>query len=375
MKKQLLTTTALVLAGALAVSGSAFAQKKKASKPKLSVGGGQTYIVGVADNEDNAISDRVGVDVLVSSEVHFKTNHTLDNGIKLVGRLEFEAATETDQIDEAWMAVRGAFGEIKIGSEDNAPHLMVTPYMGHWAANVGMNLTFDTGDWLATPSGFQRDLSSRLDIGDRDSEKISYFTPRIEGRQVGVTYMPSFEEDTNSSISPKANREHEGFAVGVNYIRKIDKIGIGLAAGYATINQQSGTSTPETNQNDPKGYNLGARITFEGFRVAVGYKNEANLNSGPTTSADGEIFDSAVRYIWGANAVSVSYLTSESEAVKSVAGDDETDVVLVAYRRTLGPGVIWNVSVVHADMDGEDTTTTSDDADGWALTTGIKLSF
>ena len=375
MKKQLLATTALVVAGALAVSGSAFAQKK-ASKPKITIGGGQTYIIGVADNDDKAItSDRVGVDVIISNEVHFKVRHTLDNGIKLVGRIELEGSTEGDQIDESWLSVRGAFGEIRVGSEDNAPHLMVTPYMGHWAANVGMNLTFDTGDWLAAPGGFQRDLSSRLDIGDPDSEKISYFTPRIEGLQLGVTYMPSFEEDTNNSISPKSAAEHEGFALGANYIRKIDKIGIGLAAGYASINQQSGTSTPETEQNDPKGYNLGARIDFEGFRVAVGYKNEANLNSGPTTSADGEIFDSAVRYIWGANAVSVSYLHSETTADINVSGEDETDVVLAAYRRTLGPGVIWNVSVVYADHDGEDNTVTTDDADGWALTTGIKLSF
>ena len=94
-----------------------------------------------------------------------------------------------------------------------------------------------------------------------------------------------------------------------------------------------------------------------------------------TTSATGDVFDSAVRYKWGANAVSISYLHSETVAEFAIAGEDETDVVLMAYRRTLGPGVSWNVSVVYADMDGEDDTTTSDDADGWALTTGLKLSF
>ena len=48
--------------------------------------------------------------------------------------------------------------------------LAISPPAGHLARNV------------------------RLDIGDGDSNKINYFTPRIEGFQLALSYLPSFEE-------------------------------------------------------------------------------------------------------------------------------------------------------------------------------------
>ena len=45
MKKQLLTTTALVAAGAIALSGAAIA------KPKITIGGGAEQIIGIGSNE------------------------------------------------------------------------------------------------------------------------------------------------------------------------------------------------------------------------------------------------------------------------------------------------------------------------------------
>ena len=47
MKKQLLTTTALVAAGVLTVSGAALADK-----PKLTVGGSTEQIIGIGANDD-----------------------------------------------------------------------------------------------------------------------------------------------------------------------------------------------------------------------------------------------------------------------------------------------------------------------------------
>ena len=48
MKKQLMTTTALVAAGVIATSGAALG----ASKPKLSLGGWFEGIIGIADQEE-----------------------------------------------------------------------------------------------------------------------------------------------------------------------------------------------------------------------------------------------------------------------------------------------------------------------------------
>ena len=156
MKKQLMTTTALVAAGVLATVGAAQA------KPKMVVGGYFEAGIGAADNEEQ-LGSRVAVDVFQDSEVFFKGSVKLDNGIKIRTRVELEAQTgkgttsgannSNDIVDEAYMSISGKFGEIRVGSEDNAAHLMVTRRQGSWGTNVGQNTSFDVSNWVETPSG------------------------------------------------------------------------------------------------------------------------------------------------------------------------------------------------------------------------------
>ena len=146
MKKQLMTTTALVVAGVLATSGVALAQKK-ASKPSLRLGGWFEGGVGVVDDDDNGSNaPHIGVDVFHDSEVHFKGSATLDNGIKIRTRVEIEGNTEGAATinDEAYINISGGFGQIRIGAEDGAGHLMTTGTLGHWATNAGQNTAFAT---------------------------------------------------------------------------------------------------------------------------------------------------------------------------------------------------------------------------------------
>ena len=139
MKKQLLTSTALVAAGVLAVSGPALAQ----GKPKLSVGGGMTQIFGIGSNSDAfdpANGSRVGWDQHSDGEIHFNGSVMLDNGITIRSRDELEgnslsaagisgnvsnggqaAGTAEHFIDQHWMRIAGSFGEIRMGSVDQVP--------------------------------------------------------------------------------------------------------------------------------------------------------------------------------------------------------------------------------------------------------------
>ena len=153
MKKQLLTTTALVAAGVFAVSGAALAKK-----PTLSVGGGIEQIVGVGENSGDfaTANPRVGFDQITDSEIHFNGAVTLDNGIKIKTRVELEGNTAGgdgggDTIDENWMRISGSFGEIRLGSGDGAAQAMTTGYMGSYSTGVGQNLGFDTHSWVSKP--------------------------------------------------------------------------------------------------------------------------------------------------------------------------------------------------------------------------------
>jgi predicted porin len=385
LKKHLMTTTALIAAGLLAGPGAALAQK--ASKPTLTLGGWVEGIVGFADNDDdggNGIAKRVDFDTQYDSEFHFKGQAVLDNGIRIRTRAELEGETAGDQIDEAYIAISGYFGEIRAGSEDNAAHLMVTPYSGSWATGVGQNLFFDTGDWIVQPSGHTANRSTRLDLGEADSNKITYFTPRIAGVQLGATYMPSFTEATATSSAqdkiPATNSSpHNGFAVAANFDRKFDQLRVGLGAGYAQV-KQAGDASDFDDLGDPKGYNVGGSLEFQGFKVSAGYKREWNRGSSstgastPLTRLDNEVLDIGGRYIFGKNAVSVGYMHQEGDGAAAVAGEDETDRMLVSYRRILGPGVHYRLNFFYADYEGENAGS-ADDNDGYAITTSVRVNF
>lgn len=385
MKKQLLTSTALVAAGVLTVSGSALADK-----PKLTLGGSTEQIFGVGNNSDAfdaANGQRVGFDQHSDGEIFFNGSVTLDNGIKIRTRVEVESNTESntagetgnvahtaqgDTIDEHWMRISGSFGEVRLGSGDAAAQAMTTGYLGTWATGVGQNLPFDTADWVSNPGTVSVGTIGRVDVTS-DGEAISYFTPRFAGFQVGASYIPSADEDINNQRALSGgNADFEGWSIGANFNKKFGGVGVGVAVGYATM--EEGTA----GRTDPEVWGVGARVDFSGFRVALSWVDrDSQETAGVTTVTGQETVEVGVRYTFGPNAVSVSHLDAESTASSRAAGDgDEGRSTFIAYRRTLGPGVFWKVTGILADFEDNATGATSATSnDGEALTTSIQVRF
>jgi len=374
MKKQLMTTSALVAAGVMATATVAQA------KPKLSLGGWFEGIVGIVDDDNNGgisggnqTNSHVNVDVQQDSEIFFKGSVTLDNGIKIRTRVELEgqSSNSADTIDEAYMDISGSFGAVRVGSDDNAAHLMTTSFMGSWATNVGQNLNFDISDWVEAPAGHHSNVD-RLDLGDADSEKITYFTPRVAGFQAGVSYMPSFSEGDNGEPEQRSENFHSGWAAAVNYRGKISGVGLGAALGYATAKPNNEIIT----EGDPSGVAGGVYIDVSSFRISYGYHHEWNLVNDNNNAADDgtTAHDFGVRYKAGKNNFSVGYKTSETDGAANTAGEDKTDLLMLSYRRDLGPGVQYRLNFMWADYSGENLGS-ADDNEGMALTTSVRLAF
>lgn len=369
MKNRLLMTSALVTVGMLA-SDTAFA----ASMPKLAVGGSIEFTLGIHHQDEDVIGDRVAVDVQHDrqSEIHFNGSYTTDNGIRFRTRVELEdqSGPSADLIDEAYMTINGKWGEIRVGSKDNAAKLMTTPFMGSWATNVGPILGFDVADWVERPMGHGAGQANRLDLGDRDSEKISYFTPRIGGFQVGVTYMPSFVEGGNSTPELTSAAPHEGYAIAANVKKKLGGVGIGFAAGYAQIHEPAGVD-----QSPIKGFAVGSRIKFRGITLSAGTSKEINKLA-ETDSGTGDIIshDFGAKYDFGKNHVSLGYQFSESGSARLRPAKDQSHSVLASYRRDLGPSVQYRLNLMYAKYVGE-VPGPSDDNEGVAVTTSVFMAF
>jgi hypothetical protein len=376
MKKQLLTTTAMVTAGIFAVSGAALAKK-----PTLTVGGSTEQIFGIGSNADDfdaANGQRAGFDQQSDTEVHFKGSVTLDNGIKIKTRTELEGnsaggAGAGDNIDENWMRISGSFGEIRLGSGDAAGQVMTTGYLGTWSTGVGQLLAFDTTDWITRPGTVSASTVGRVDLSS-DAEQISYYTPRMSGLQLGVSYIPSDNEDVNNSRPLNTAGDRDGFSMGLNYVGKFNGAGVGLAVGYATEDETTaGVSNREV-------WAVGGRIDFQGIRIGMSFQDleeQHNETTNVTTAAGQETFEIGLRYTMGKDAFSITHLNAETNATQSTGlNGDETEVTALAYRRVLGPGVFWKVTASFADFsDGATAAANSASNDGEAIATTIQVRF
>src|SRR3546814_18843321 len=115
----------------------------------------------------------------------------------------------------------------------------------HYAApDVGFGLNdSDIADWVINPSGGDADSafeSTYLYIGDDKATKITYFTPRLAGFQLGASFVPEYERDNNDLAAGDIYKN--GFAFGANFVETFGEFDIALAAGYVRAEQPAGSA-------------------------------------------------------------------------------------------------------------------------------------
>ncbi len=134
--------------------------------------------------------------VFSDAEIHFVGRTVLDNGLEVGARVELEGEDDSgedgDQIDEAWIWFSGGFGEIRIGSDDEAlANSCVLPPGG--TANFS---AFSPNQWGANslnsfPFGAVSN-SACTGVDDKgDAQKIIYFSPLFYGFQLSASYTPN----------------------------------------------------------------------------------------------------------------------------------------------------------------------------------------
>ena len=431
MKKQLLSTTALVAAGMIAGPGIASAQAPASSPIQVTVGGFMYQFFSYSSQKDRNGGAAGAPATTTQRPVHFQTNSdaeiwfegktTLANGISVAMRVELEAGTESDQIDESFAIVEGRFGRIEIGSTDNANFKMsihapeATIGQGVAGADVhSYNLVARPIRQAVYDSPFSATLPR---LGDNDSEKISYYTPRFEGIQLGFSYIPELTQDRAGNVVRYQSgvAYNRGIAFGVNFTRAFGPINIAASGGWekwrkpdatAATTNAAGVSSTGT-LSDPQAYDMGLQVGYAGFRLGGSYlkaKNFAVLGgngtgcgatfSGPglTGATDtwnhGTSFDVGLTYTFGPAVVGVTYFQGESRSGTALTGGgdgrDHLWSVSAGGRYQLGQGVQVQANVWHdtlrADTSGG-TGAASQNLNGVdnnkanGISTGLLLNF
>jgi len=395
MKKVLLGTSALALVAAAPAS---------AVEWNVGVGGFMNMHVayGSSDIDNEAPGTDVdGVDVLNNSEIIFRPSITLDNGVTFGGQVQLEALSSGDQIDESYAIVRGSFGEFNIGDENSAGYKMTyaAPNVTAMPINSGSASAFVPfsgaggvtilGDLFRNAKG-----SSFVEVGrNNDAARITYYSPRFAGFQLGASYARDPNQDDNTQVDLNGAALGNIWDVGANYVNSFGGVDVAVSARYGSatddrasataINNVGGVVNTDVGEN-PEVMAFGANVGIAGF--TVGYAFAEQNNSG---NDDSQGHSAGVAYETGPWGVSFTYYRGEGVdgenqfAVNpgnpnSSANDEVYQAFLVGGSYQLAKGV--GLSVYGSYVEGDEDTSDSgalggDDIDGFIIGTAVSLSF
>jgi predicted porin len=356
MKKTLLGTTALVAVGLLA--GPALA-----SDPlKVTVGGNVVTGFYLVDADNIAgVSQQDTKVAVVARNIDIIAEGTLDNGLvagvdaKLMLGSDFSNATTTANDNgfatfrQLFTYLEGGFGRLELGGTDGAAYKM--HYTSPW---------FVPGNGVDSPNiyngastgalGFVR--TSTFSLLATDANKVSYFTPRLAGFQLGLSYTPD-ASNTNVTanglgVVPKNLGVHEVFEAALNYAGSFGGVDLGLDGFYTS----GSSSIPDT---DPVEYGFGANLGLAGFTLGGAWYQSEDISGAalsPIGSGNGaQVWTAGLSYATGPWTVGVAYLNAEDDSDTGVTVGNENESWQVGGGYNLGSGVDLGLDLQFSTID------------------------
>lgn len=386
MKKTLLLQTALVAAAGLFVADIANAQTK-AEPLAATVGGYFTQFLKAQDagRAQNGVSDR-GTAVESDAEIWFNIRGVLDNGTVVGGRVELEAGTYGDQIDERYLFLEKAdVGRIELGSTDR-----VTGKMLYFAPAVlpGHSTTVHSEYSAGTDSA--REPLMWFANANHDAEGINIYTASNryfgskagKGLQLGFSYVPDGCQDFAGNAAGTGcgngfgGRSNTGqlsdmYAVAANYIESFGSVDAALYAGYT-----SSVTELDARNDRYTGWQIGTTLTYN-----VGDGSSIQLGGGYTTEdtstlVDRDAYSVGLRYLTngaapGSIGIGVEYYNREDTA-RTAANSADLDYYQLGVTYQLATGVLTFAGIGVSDLDSR--TNSSDNEQTFGVV-GIGINF
>ncbi|PKQ08495.1 MAG: hypothetical protein CVT73_06955 [Alphaproteobacteria bacterium HGW-Alphaproteobacteria-12] len=381
MKKILLGTTALVSAGLIA--GPAFA-----SDPlTVTVGGTVTAGFYVIDADDlPAAAGGTSFDdtavKLVARNIDIRAEGTLDNGM-VAGVLATLSLSDDwnshfnnndATFRELFAYLEGGFGRFEIGGTDGAAFKMhytspwFVPGNGVDSPNI-LNASFGnipgTTTTTITVGGVPTTLTvnttsslgfrhTTLSLMAADANKVTYFTPRFAGFQLGLSFTPetSFNGPNparGAGLNANNNSIGDVVEVALNYAGSFGGLDLGVDGFYVT------GDSPLAASSDPEEIGFGANLGFGGFTLGgAWYQSEdLGLTSVPFASAlnvEEEVWTAGLSYATGPWTVGVAYLSDEISA--TAVQDVSVETWQTGGGYNLGSGVDVGLDLQMSEVDG-----------------------
>ena len=112
--------------------------------------------------------------------------------------------------------------------------------------------------------------------GMEDSTKLSYYSPKINGLQLGLSYSPDSSQNGISSNTAKdldRIKLKNIFAIGLNYIEDFDNLAVAFSATAEKAKYHKNNNISSIDRNDLMAYDLGFALSYFGFKLGGSWGN------------------------------------------------------------------------------------------------------
>ncbi len=410
MKKLLFATTA--------VAGFAmFATPVAAQGLSLDLGGFYRGY-GLWQRNDIPNSNLRNWDFRHDSEVHFTGEVTLDNGLTVGVHSEINLGTSQPQApapfpgfvaanpnfstgttDETYVYFSGNWGRVNFGREDGAQYLLQVAVPSADSNVDGLRTYFQGLNPGATsrigalgigPGAFPfatKGFDYANDMG-RYVNKITYFTPKFNGFQGGVSYAPEGTDGMkvigNGVSGMAADNDIAGFdnlwELAARWDGQFEEVGISLGAGWGRASAENsaaslGFGTGFVGTKSRTQWNIGSHLSWNQFSAGLAYARD---NHGVRGGAVGD-FDRERTWVFGLGwengpwSLGASYLDKEFQFTGARDVDYERWTVGAGYQ--FGPGMSFRGAIAFGDFDGDNTGAAGDSRDFRQFTLGTEVNF
>jgi outer membrane protein OmpU len=367
MKKTLLGTTALVAAGLIA--GPALA-----SDPlTVTVGGSVTAGFYVIDADNITAGPLAGTSFndtavkLVARNIDIKAEGTLDNGMVagVLATLSLGDDWNTNfnnndaTFRELFAYLEGGFGRFEIGGTDGAAFKMhytspwFVPGNGVDSPNILNGLASVPLATTFAPAA----RHSTFSLMAADANKVTYFTPRFAGFQLGLSFTPETTYNgpnpNGIGLNPNNSSIEEVVEIALNYAGSFGGVDVGVDGFYTTGDAPAGFNA------DPEELGFGLNLGFGGFTLGGAWYQSEDLGvfgvSFPIPGAAGleeEVWTAGLSYATGPWTVGIAYLQDEISAPGfALGGKSKVKTWQAGGGYNLGSGVDVGLDLQMTDGD------------------------
>ncbi|MEG9862653.1 MAG: porin, partial [Parvularculales bacterium] len=288
----------------------------------------------------------------------------LENGLRVGGRVRIEAFGEEDAndfIEDHYMYLSGGFGRILIGAKEGASYQM--HYSAPW---------FVPGNGVDSPNFYNMSRTSvRTNTYAQmsgEAIKLTYFTPRVGGFQLGASYTPSNDDKNGlpngfglqAEGGPGSKDVEDIIDLSVNYvIRNYRDTEIALSAGW-----ESGTTNVVGVEDDPSNWAIGGSFKWRTLTFGGSYYSGDNIeNTLETSDREVNAWSAGVAWNSGPWSAGVAYLEATAEGgmkfdgvTYTPLGDEQNSFLQFGGGYALGRGVDIGVEYQLIEDDNGDNT-------------------